>query len=129
MPNNKNSEGRDVTLANQQIEARPPVNLPQGGHDEVLLGALQPMLLAWSKVVVGFDNMIVQQHGEGAGRSLVAVVPILAYAHVSKAAWALCSAANIHSGDFDPIVFGARCEAIAREQIERYRNAEKTGAI
>jgi hypothetical protein len=104
------------------------INLPEGDHDEVM-GEMGPMVHAWSKVVVGFDNMIVQQYGEDAGRAMVDVVSTLAYAHVAKAAWALASAASaadMHPSDFDPVEFGKRCEAIAREQIERYRTAYET---
>jgi hypothetical protein len=104
------------------------VELPAGTHDEVLTGELLPMIKRWSDLTVGVDKAILTHHGLEAGRPFSEVVPALCYARISKTAWALCSLAEIKDGDFDPVEFGRRCEAIAREQIERYRTAtEKEG--
>jgi hypothetical protein len=59
--------------------------------------------------------------GLEAGRRVSDVLPTIAYAHVAKAAFGLCSTAEICAGEFDPVEFGKRCGAIAREQLVRYR--------
>jgi hypothetical protein len=63
---------------------------------------------------------------DGAGQYPVAeIVPVIAYAGVARLSFAMCSAAEIAKGFFDPVEFGQSCEAIAREQIERYRTAHE----
>jgi hypothetical protein len=51
-------------------------------------------------------------------------MPTIACAHVAKAAFGLSNTADICAGEFDPVEFGKRCEAIAREQVLRYRDKQ-----
>jgi hypothetical protein len=102
------------------------VELPPGTHDEVLKGDLFPMIKNWSDITVGVDRTILTHYGVEAGRPFSEVVPALCYARISRTAWELCSVAEIQHGEFDPVEFGKRCEAIAREQIERYSTMNET---
>lgn len=102
-----------------------PLNLPRGEHDDVLLGELREMVETWSAVAVELDARVMEVYGIEAGRGIADVVPTLSYAHIAKAAFGLCSAAE--TGEFCPIEFGNRCEAIAREQRTRYFNARTEG--
>jgi hypothetical protein len=105
------------------------INLPEGTHDEVLKGELLPMIENWSDTTVEVDKAILTHYGLEAGQPFSQVVPALCYARISSTAWELCSVAEIMEGDFDPVEFGRRCEAIPREQIERYRGAKEAGQI
>ena len=113
-----------MTLVNENFEARQRINLPEGGHDEVLHGQFHPMVNDWGPQVQEIDEAVLTERGQDAGRLIEEVIPVLSYARVSLAAWSLCNVASIKSGDFDPVEFGKRCGAIAREQIERYRLSE-----
>ena len=100
------------------------INIPAGGHDAVLLGDLKGMVETWSEVAVDLDEQVMTLFAFGKDRNLLDVIPTIAYAHVAKAAFGLCVAANIATGQFDATEFGKRCEAIAREQVLRYRNKQ-----
>jgi hypothetical protein len=76
----------------------------------------------WSAVAVELDAHVMEVYGVEAGRSDADVVPVLSYSHIAKAAFELCSAAENGRGEFCPIEFGNRCEAIAREQRTGYFN-------
>jgi hypothetical protein len=102
------------------------INLPEGSHDEVLIGELFPMIENWSNTVNQIEQAVLTRYGLEAGRPFAEVVPALCYARISKTAFELCDVADIMEVDFDPVEFGKRCEAIAREQIERYRTLNET---
>jgi len=112
-----------------EVAARARINIPEGNHDAVLLGEHHQMVDNWTEITLGIDEAILRNYGENAGRRMVDVVSVLCYARIAKSAWELCSVAEILEGDFDPVEFGKRCEAIAREEMERYRTAtEKAGS-
>jgi hypothetical protein len=104
-----------------EVAARARINIPEGDHGEVLFGDMLDMVTAWTIAAGKIEQVLLKQFGEDADRRLDETVPTLAYAQISRTAWSLCSVARIERGDFDPVEFGRRCEAIAREQIERYR--------
>src|SRR5258706_12934599 len=93
------------------------VELPVGTHSEVLLGEHREMVTLWTEVTEKNERSILQAFGADAGRSMVETVGALAYASVSRTAFTLAAVAEIDQGEFDPVEFGRRCEAIAREQI------------
>jgi hypothetical protein len=97
------------------------INIPEGGHEAVLRGENKEMVETWSALAVELDARVVEVFGENEGKSVSEVVPTLAYAHIAKAAYGMCSAADVAAADFDPAEFGERCAAIAREQMDRYR--------
>ena len=105
-----------------------PINLPEGDHDTVLLGEDREMVCAWVAIVTDAERAVLETYGESQGKPLTDAVGAISYASVSRAAWSLASVASIKQGDFDPVEFGRVCEAIAREQIERYRTATEKAA-
>jgi hypothetical protein len=96
------------------------INIPEGGHQAVLLGDQREMVEAWSVLAVEIDAHVVEVFGMDQGLGVDDVVPTIAYAHVAKAAYGLCSAATLDDAEFDPVEFGLRCTAVAREQLARY---------
>lgn len=100
----------------------PTVNLPEGSHDEVMINSdLHQMIANWTDLVTAADQTILTHYGQNAGRSVADTVPTLCYARIALSAFGLCSIAVASGAYFSPAEFGKRCEAIAREQIERYR--------
>ena len=125
----KNKRGNYVTILNEKIEARPRINLPEGDFDAVLLGAHHEMICAWTAIVTDAERAVLGTYGESQGKPVSDTVGALSYASVARVAWSLASVARIKEGEFDPVEFGKRCEAIAREQIDRYRLvAEQAGS-
>jgi hypothetical protein len=108
----------------QNAGALAQVNILEGNHNAVLLGEHREMVVQWTIAASKIEQALLKQFGEDADRRLGETVPTLAYASVSRTAWSLAAVAEIERGDFDPVEFGKRCEAIAREQIERRRIAE-----
>jgi hypothetical protein len=104
------------------------IKLPEGGHEAVLRSEPHhPMVMAWTDFADQFERLVFEVYGVGSF-PVAEVVPVIAYASVARMAFALCSAAEIAKGFFDPVEFGQSCERIAREQIERYRfHLEKAG--
>jgi hypothetical protein len=105
------------------------VKIASGTHQQIASGELSSMLVEWTKVVTAAEEPILTHYGLEAGRSVVEVVPTLCYARIALSAFTLASIAEASGGDCDPgdpVEFGKRCEAIAREQIERYLTAYKT---
>jgi len=64
----------------QSTTKTPPriINLPEGDHDEVMLGELRQMVIAWTPAIHEADRTAVLQHGEAAGRPMDVVVTTLA---------------------------------------------------
>ena len=101
------------------------LNISPDRHDAVLLGSdNREMIEVWSALVVDIDDRTMTVFGMDGGRKVADVAPVIAYAHVARAAYALASAATVVSGDFDPVLFGQRCAMIAREQIDRCRRGQ-----
>lgn len=103
---------------------QPEFILPQGHHDDVLLGEFREMIEMWSAVAVDLDARAATVFGLEEGRTVSEVIPVLAYAHVAKAAFSMSSAADISEVPFDPALFGKTCEAIARGQLTRYQRGK-----
>jgi hypothetical protein len=97
------------------------INLPEGDHDTVLLGEHREMVTFWTNVVAFNEQQILTNFALNKGRPMPESAGTIAYAAIARAAWSLVGVADIKQGDFDPVEFGKRCEAIAREQIARYR--------
>jgi hypothetical protein len=97
-----------------------------GTHQQIIRGPLSSMLVEWHKITCTNDQALLVRHGEHAGLALADVVPTLVYARVSMAALSLCGLSDIEDTKFDPVEFGKRCEAIAREQSELYRTTNET---
>ncbi|WP_316176532.1 MULTISPECIES: hypothetical protein [unclassified Bradyrhizobium] len=89
-------------------------NIPQGGHDQVLLSANWDVVEKWNGITSQVDEQLLQHFSDRHAE----LICVLAYAHVAKAAYSLASEAGAAS-TFDPKEFGKRCADIAREQIER----------
>jgi hypothetical protein len=102
---------------------RTTVKIADGTHQQITGGLLSSMLAEWNAISSMNNQALLARHGQDVGRKLADVVPTLVYAEVSKAAWSLCAVSSIENANFDPAEFGKRCEAIAREQIERCRTA------
>ena len=90
-------------------------NIPQGGHDQVLLGANWDVVEKWNGVTSQVDEQLLQHFFERRAE----LIGVFAYAHVAKAAYSLASEATAASSAFDPEEFGKRCADIAREQLGR----------
>jgi hypothetical protein len=99
------------------------MNIADGDHNSVLLGERRGVMELWASSVTESDDCAMIFFVDGAGHSLEDVVPVISYAHVAKAAFSLSSLAEIIGSEFDPVEFGKRCEAIAREQGNRARRA------
>ena len=105
---------------------RTTFNLPEGNHEAVLRGEPhKEMVAAWANLADQHERMILETYGVG-HFPMAETVRIVAYASISRTAFALCSAADIAEGHFDPVEFGKRCEKIAREQVARYRTSVKS---
>ncbi|WP_316169121.1 MULTISPECIES: hypothetical protein [unclassified Bradyrhizobium] len=89
-------------------------NIPQGGHEQVLLGANWDVVEKWNGVISQVDEQLLQHYFDRRAE----LIGIFAFAHVAKAAYSLASQANAAS-TFDPEEFGRRCADIAREQLGR----------
>lgn len=89
-------------------------NIPQGGHDQVLLGADWDVVEKWNGVTSQVDEQLLQHFADRRDE----LIGVLAYAHIAKAAYNLASQATAAS-TFDPGEFGRRCADIAREQLSR----------
>jgi hypothetical protein len=104
------------------------INVPEGSHEAVLIEGQHPeMVHHWSEVMLHIERVVLATFGERRGFSIEEVVPTLVYAQVSRSAFMLCSAAKISGATFDPVEFGKRCEAIAREQAQIYQTLKETG--
>jgi hypothetical protein len=112
-----------VSFSNKEKPARHKINIPEGTHDAVLLGEHHAMVVAWTNAIIPSEQSILTEFAIKGDKSMSESVGTLAYAAVSRTAWSLISVADIQQGEFDPAEFGRRCEAIAREQIERHRTA------
>jgi hypothetical protein len=104
------------------------VELPAGTHSEVLLGEHREMVTLWTEITEKNERSILEEFGVRRGGTMIETTGALAYASVSRTAFILATVAEIEGGSFDPVEFGKRCEAIAREQIERHRTAIESGA-
>jgi hypothetical protein len=105
---------------------RANIKIAEGSHQAIATGELSVMITEWAEITDMNDQALLSRHGKDARRKLVEVLPTLVYARISKSAWSLSSLAGIENAMFDPVEFGRRCEAIAREQIERYRTLAET---
>lgn len=118
-----------MTITIKKDETRARINLPEGDFDAVVLGEHHEMVCAWTAIVTDAERAVLGTYGESLGKTVSDTVAALSYASVARVAWSLASVARIKEGDFDPIEFGKRCEAIAREQIDRYRlTVEQAGS-
>jgi hypothetical protein len=105
------------------------ISLPEGNYDAIVQSPDNvDMVSVWNDAILMNEECLFAHFGERTGRGVDAVVPIITYVNVARAAFSLCSVADIKGGTFDPVEFGKRCEAIAREQIDRYRVAFEQAA-
>jgi hypothetical protein len=75
-----------------------------------------------------YEQMVMEAHAVGQF-PVAEIIRVIAGASVARTSFSLCSAAIVTGGVFDPVEFGHSCEAIARQQIERYRTAhERAGS-
>lgn len=82
------------------------INLSDGDHNAVLRNAPhREMVLEWTNFADQFERLIFEVYGVGSF-PVAEVAPVIAYASVARAAFALCSAAEIAKGSFDPVEFG-----------------------
>jgi len=113
----------------EKLEVRARINLPEGDHDAVLLGEHREMVTFWTNLITLNEQQILTNFALNKGRPMPESAGTIAYAAIARAAWSLVGVADTKQGDFDPVEFGKRCEAIAREQIARYRAVrEMSGA-
>jgi hypothetical protein len=99
------------------------IKLPDEDHDAIVGGEWAPFFNHVATSAQMNEQIATTHFGADRGKTIEEVAPILAYVNVSRAAWQLISCADVADADFDPVAFGKRCEAIAREQAERYRVA------
>jgi hypothetical protein len=110
-------------LSKEERNMMNELNIPADDHATVLWNDRnREMIETWSEIAVDLDARTLIVFAEGDGRSLTDVFPTLAYAHVARAAFGLCSVADIAGAEFDWVLFGDRCASIAREQLDRYRH-------
>src|SRR6476620_146407 len=102
------------------------IKIASGTHQQIISGELHSMLVEWTEINSMNEEAVLTRHGINAGRSPIDVVPTLCYARISLSACYLCSLASEYGSNFDPVEFGKRCEAIAREQIDLHRTVYET---
>lgn len=96
------------------------ISLPDGKHDAIAEGEFAEMIGIVANGAQMNEEIASTYYGSDRGKSIEEVAPVIAYINASRAAFALIACADVISGEFDPVEFGKRCEAIAREQMARY---------